>query len=67
MSLTIQGWVIGVIVAVFAWADVPVASDNVEGFVVVIGGLFSIVSVYLGRLRLGDIYWWGGRRPGSTK
>lgn len=62
MSLTIQGWVAGLLSALFAWADVPVASEAVEGFIQVVLGLYAVFGVYYGRYRKGDIYLWGGRK-----
>lgn len=62
MSLTIIGWLSGVIAFVFSWANIPVAPEALEGFVTVLGGLFAVVAVYWGRYRQKDIYWWGGRK-----
>jgi len=62
MSLTIQGWAAGIVLAGLQWADITIATDDVTTFITVVLGLFSGVGVYIGRYRKGDIYWYGKRK-----
>lgn len=62
MSLTIQGWIAGLLLAFLKWAGIHVGNDAVDAFVQVALALYAAIGVYWGRYRKGDIYWWGGRR-----
>ncbi len=62
-SLTIAGAITFVIARVLGWADIEAVPDSINTFVLVSAQIIGAIMVYLGRLRQGDIYWWGGKIP----
>ena len=62
MSLTISGWVSGVLLAFFKYFEVDVGSDAMAGFITVMLGFYALIGVYVGRYRHGDITWYGRKK-----
>lgn len=61
MSITIGGAVVLLIERVLDWGGVSIGTEAVTNFVHVGGALLGLVMVYLGRVRKGDITWYGKR------
>jgi hypothetical protein len=61
MSLTIQGWIIGLLVFLANHFGLPFTEAELTTTVSVIVGLISFIMIYWGRYRKGDINVWGGR------
>ena len=60
-SLTIGGLLGGGLVAFLGWAGITVGSEEVDGFIKVGGGILAAIAIWWGRVRRGDITWYGTR------
>lgn len=68
MSLTLSSLGVLVLASLFNWADIDIAQGDVEQGVTFLVQLFSLVGIYWGRVRKGDVNWLGLRKlpPGIT-
>ena len=62
MSVTIVSWIVNVLTGIGTWTGVPFVSGSFDGFVTTVGWIASVLGIYFGRKRIGDITWWGGRK-----
>lgn len=62
MSITIMGLTVGVIVSIIKGAGIEVGTDQITDFITTGGLLVSGVMVYWGRIRKGDLNFFGGRK-----
>ena len=64
MSITISGAILWVVNQLSVWSGVtPFTSQDYQGTVHVVVFIGALIMVWWGRVRKGDIYWWGGRKP----
>ena len=59
MSLTISGLIAMVLSQILGDA---VSAEQIGNFIEVGGLIISALVIWFGRVRQGDIYWWGGRK-----
>lgn len=61
-SLTVGSLAAFVVLRFLQGADLHVAPDAVEDFVIVVGQIFTAVGIWYGRYRHGDITWYGAKK-----
>lgn len=59
MSLTLVGLVVAVLATVLKAAGVEVPNEALTTWVLTAGQIIGALAVYLGRVRQGDITWYG--------
>ena len=62
MSLTLSGLVIGVLAILAQNANVNIAPENIQTTVETIAQFAAVAMIYWGRIRKGDLNWFGGRK-----
>lgn len=62
MSLTLKGLLVLVIGRVLEVGGVAIANDQVTDFVAVLLQVFGALGVYIGRVRMGNVTWYGKRK-----
>ena len=62
MSLTISGLFIGVIVLLAEAVGVQIGSEELTSTITTLGKIFAAGTIYWGRMRVGDLNWFGGRK-----
>lgn len=62
MSLTITGLFIGVITLLAEGVGVQIGSEELTSTLAILGKLAAVGTIYWGRIRKGDLNWFGGRK-----
>lgn len=62
MSLTIGSWIFTAIDFIFSWGGITITQGEWDSFIKVGVGIISLLGIWYGRYRKGDIKWWGGRK-----
>ena len=61
-SLTFAGLSTMALLRMFAWADIDVMPEQIEGFISTVVNMGAFLAVWYGRFRKGDITWYGKRK-----
>lgn len=62
MSLTITGLIVAVIAMISKGAGVEIGTEQITEFLTTGGELVGVIMIYIGRVRKGDIKFWGGKK-----
>lgn len=66
MSLTISGLIVMVLAMISRGAGVDIGTEELTDFVNTGGQLIAVIMIYWGRMRRGDLTFWGGRKAAQA-
>lgn len=63
MSLTITSLIVFILGRILQWAGIgQTSNEQLEHFVLIAMQLIGALGIYIGRVRIGDITWYGARK-----